>query len=58
MEVFTFPGISPYVSEVEVMEDCLLDVSESLIPFEQSKHFLLSMLALHESAKKNQAVKP
>jgi predicted dehydrogenase len=57
-EVFTFPGISPYQCEVEAMEACLLDGAEPVIPLEQSKNFLLSMLALHESARKKAPLKP
>jgi len=57
-EVFKFPGISPYRCEVEAMEACLIDGAKPVISLEQSKNFLLSMLALHESAKKGAPVKP
>jgi predicted dehydrogenase len=57
-EMFRFPGISPYQSEVEAMEACLLDGAEQVISLEQSKNFLRSMLALHESAQSGKPVKP
>lgn len=57
-EVFKFQGISPYQSEIEAMEACLLDDAEPVIPLEQSKNFLMSMLALHESAKTGRPAKP
>ena len=57
-EVFRFPGISPYQSEVEAMEACLLDDAKPVIPLEQSKNFLRSMLALQESAQSGKPVKP
>jgi predicted dehydrogenase len=57
-QVFRFPGVSPYQSEVEAMEDCLLDGAEPVIPLEQSKNFLRSMLALHKSAQIGTPVKP
>jgi predicted dehydrogenase len=56
--MFRFPGISPYQSEVEAMEACLLDGAEQVISLEQSKNFLRSMLALHESAQSGKPVKP
>ena len=57
-ETFKFPGISPYQCEVEAMEACLLDDAKPLISLEQSKDFLRSMLALHESARTGNPVKP
>ena len=57
-EIFKFPGISPYQSEVEAMEACILDGAEPIIPLEQSKNFLRSMLALHQSAQTGEPVKP
>jgi predicted dehydrogenase len=57
-EIFKFPGVSPYQAEVEIMEACVLDGAEPLIPLEQSKNFLRSMLALHESARTGMPVKP
>ncbi len=57
-ETFKFPGISPYQSEVEAMEACILDDAEPIISLEQSKNFLRSMLALHESARTGRPVKP
>jgi predicted dehydrogenase len=57
-ETFKFPGISPYLCEVETMEACILDDTEPLISLEQSKNFLRSMLALHESAQTGKSVKP
>ena len=58
IKVFKFLGISPYQSEVEAMEACLLDGAEPVISLEQSKNFLRSMLALHESAQRGEPVKP
>ena len=57
-EVFRFPGVSPYQSEVEAMEDCLLDGKEPVVSLEQSRDFLRSMLALHKSAQIGTPVKP
>jgi predicted dehydrogenase len=56
--VFKFPGISPYQCEIETMESCVLDHAEPLITLEQSKIFLQSMLALHDSARRGTPVKP
>jgi predicted dehydrogenase len=57
-QVFKFPGKSPYQCEIEAMEACLLDDAPPIVSLEQSKHFLLSMLALHESAEKKTTVRP
>jgi predicted dehydrogenase len=57
-ETYKFQGISPYQSEVEAMEACVLDEVEPVISLEQSKNFLRSMLALHESARIGRPVKP
>ncbi len=56
--VFRFPGVSPYQSEVESMEACLLDGAKPVVSFEQSRDFLRSMLALHSAAASGKAEKP
>ncbi len=56
-EVFRFPGVSPYQSEVEAMEACIIDSSDPLVPLSLSREFLKSMLALRESARKGKLVK-
>ena len=50
-EVYRFPGMSPYLAEVEAMEACALDGSDSVVPLDLSREFLRSMLALRESAR-------
>jgi xylose dehydrogenase (NAD/NADP) len=57
-KVLKFPGISPYQCEVEAMEACVLDHAEPVVHLEQSKDFLRSMLALHDSARRGDPVKP
>jgi predicted dehydrogenase len=56
-EVYRFPGLSPYLAEVEAMEACVLDGSDPVIPLALSREFLRSMLALRESARKAKAVR-
>jgi xylose dehydrogenase (NAD/NADP) len=55
-EVHRFPGVSPYLAEVEAMEACVLDGTEPLVPLALSREFLRSMLALRESARAGKAV--
>ena len=47
-----------YQARLEAVEACILDGAEPLIPLEQSKNFLRSMLALHQSAQTGEPVKP
>ena len=56
-QVFKFPGISPYQCEVEAMEACVIDHAEPVVPLEESRNFLQSMLALHESGRRGVSVK-
>ncbi len=50
-EVFRFPAVTPYQSEIAAMESCIIDGSEPIVPMNMSRQFLRSMLALHESAR-------
>ncbi|MHC4106229.1 MAG: Gfo/Idh/MocA family protein [Planctomycetota bacterium] len=56
-EIFEFPAVSPYQSEVETMEDCILDGSDPVLPMSLSRTFLLSNLALRKSAAKGKIIK-
>ena len=56
-EIFEFPAVSPYQSEVETMESCILDGSDPLLPLSLSRTFLISNLALQKSAKKGKIIK-
>ena len=56
-ETFTFPGISPYLSEVEAMERCVIDGREPVVPLSLSREFLVSMVSLQESARNGAMVK-
>ncbi|MEM7343453.1 MAG: Gfo/Idh/MocA family oxidoreductase [Chloroflexota bacterium] len=48
---------SPYLSEVEAMEACVLDGADPVVPLSLSRDFLRSVLALYESAQTGSPVK-
>ena len=49
-ETIVTPAVSPYLSEVEAMEACILDGAEPVVPLSLSRDFLRSVLALYQSA--------
>jgi D-xylose 1-dehydrogenase (NADP+, D-xylono-1,5-lactone-forming) len=49
-ETLTFPGVDPYLCEVQAMEACILDGAEPVVPLSMSRDFLRSVLALYKSA--------
>jgi predicted dehydrogenase len=55
-ETIITPAVSPYLSEVEAMEACVLDGAEPVVPLSLSRDFLRSVLALYESAQSGQPV--
>ncbi len=56
-ETITTPAVDPYVCEVEAMEACLLDGAAPVVPLEQSRNFLRSVLAIYESAATGRSVR-
>ena len=57
-ETIVFPAIDPYLCEVQVMEACLLDGAEPVLPLSQSKAFLKCALAMVQSAVMGQVIYP
>lgn len=57
-KVYEFPAVSPYQAEVETMERCILDGEQPLVPLSLSREFLKSALALRESARTGEPVRP
>ncbi len=55
-ERLVFPASSPYLAEVQVMEACVLDGAEPVVPLSLSRAFLRSVLALYESAETGRPV--
>lgn len=55
-ETITVPASNPWQAEVEAMEACVLDGAEPVVPLSQSREFLRTALALHESARTGKAV--
>jgi len=51
------PAIDPYLCEVMAMEQCILDGAEPVVSLRQSRYFLQSALAIHESAASRQVVR-
>jgi xylose dehydrogenase (NAD/NADP) len=56
-ETYTFPGISPYLSEVEAMERCVIEGAEPVVPLSLSRDCLVSMISLQESARNGATMK-
>ncbi|MCL4863486.1 MAG: Gfo/Idh/MocA family oxidoreductase [Caldilineaceae bacterium] len=57
-ETIVTPAIDPYLCEVQAMEACVLDGAPPVLPLSQSRHFLRSALAIHQSAASQQPVTP
>ena len=56
-ETVVTPAVSPYLSEVQAMEACILDGAKPVVPLALSRDFLRSALALYSSAHSEQLVK-
>ena len=56
VETITFDPVNPYLCEVEAMESCVLDGAAPVVPLEQSREFLKSILATYESARTGSVV--
>jgi D-xylose 1-dehydrogenase (NADP+, D-xylono-1,5-lactone-forming) len=56
-ETIVTPAVSPYLSEVQAMEACILDGAKPVVPLALSRDFLRSALALYKSAYSEQLVK-
>ena len=50
--------IDPYLCEVQAMENCILDGADPIVSLSQSRNFLRSALAIHQSATSGNAVTP
>ena len=57
IETFEFPAVSPYQSEVEMMESCIIDGADPIVPLSLSRIFLRSNLALRKSAQKRKIIR-
>lgn len=55
-ELIVTPAMSPYLTEVQAMEACILDGAEPVVPLSLSRDFLRTLLALYESAETGRAV--
>lgn len=55
-ELIVTPAMSPYLTEVEAMEACVLDGAEPVVPLSLSRSFLRTLLALYESAETGRVV--
>jgi predicted dehydrogenase len=56
-EIFEFPAVTPYQSEVEMMESCIIEGADPIVPLSLSRTFLISNLALRKSAEKGKIIK-
>lgn len=56
-ETITIPAIDPYFCEVQAMEACILDGAAPVVPFNLSRDFLRSVLALYQSANSGRPVR-
>ena len=56
-EQIVTPAIDPYLCEVQAMEACVLDGAAPLVTLADSRAFLQSMLAIHQSAHTGQVVR-
>lgn len=57
-ETLTTPAVDPYLCEVQAMEACVLDGAAPVVTLEDSRNFLRSMLAIYQSARTGQVVRP
>ncbi|MCB0153674.1 MAG: hypothetical protein KDF65_02675, partial [Anaerolineae bacterium] len=55
-ELIVTPPMSPYLTEVEAMEACVLDGAEPVVPLSLSRDFLRTLLALYQSAETGRTV--
>ena len=53
-ETIVIPSANPWSAEVEAMEACVLDGAEPIVPLNLSKQFVVSGVALSESARTGQ----
>ncbi|HAJ35932.1 MAG TPA: gfo/Idh/MocA family oxidoreductase [Chloroflexi bacterium] len=51
------PAVNPYLCEVQAMEACVLDGAAPVVSLADSRTFLQSMLAIHQSARTGQVVR-
>jgi predicted dehydrogenase len=58
VEQITTPAIDPYLCEVQAMEACILERAAPVVSLAQSRDFLRSVLAIYQSAKSGEVVKP
>ncbi len=57
-KTITVPAVDPYLCEVQAMEAILLDGADPILPLQQSRNFLRSVLAIYESARTGDVVQP
>lgn len=55
-ELIVTPAMSPYLTEVQAMEACILDGADPVVPLSLSRDFLRTLLALYESAETGRTV--
>ena len=50
-KTIVIPVTNPYQMEVDALAECILDEAQPVVPLSNSREFLITNLALHESAK-------